>query len=126
MNTSPSPSRSSRSSCRGFTLLETVLSISIGMLILAAALSLFVVMQRAQLAVFNRADANTEIARIHRTMQRTFSSLMVLPAQSVDNQSVDSGADDSALADTPGPALRELLEARLPPPGGRRAGARGA
>lgn len=112
MNTSRAPSRSSRSSGRGFTLLETVLSISIGMLILAAALSLFIVMQRAQQAVFNRADANSEIARIQRTMQRTFSNLMVLPAQSVDNQTGDNqtgdnGADDAALAETEAADLAE-------------------
>ncbi len=64
---------------KGFTLLETVLAITLGSLVLAAALSMLVVVQRAQSAVFNRADSNSEIARVHRTMQRTFSSLMVLP-----------------------------------------------
>lgn len=106
-------------SSRGFTLLETVMAAALGMLVLAGALSMFVVMQQAQEAVLTRAESSNEIARIHRTMQRTFSTLMMLDrmpapgeAPGDENAEGENGEDDPGLTDVPADGL-ELEE---PPP----------
>ncbi len=89
----------------GFTLLEVVLAVTLGSLILAGALSLLIVVQRAQQSVFARADANSEIARTHRTMQRTFTSLMLLPTPPANpaGRSRDSAAADTSAAEAADP-----------------------
>lgn len=60
---------------RGFTLLETMLAAAIGALVVAAALAAMTVALRADSTLVRRAESQTQLARVHRVMQRTFSTL---------------------------------------------------
>lgn len=78
---------------RGFTLLETVLATVIGAMVLAAAMSLFIAMSRAERAM-NRASGQMEqLAITQQVLRRSFMTMVLAGQASVDQQLSEAQQD---------------------------------
>lgn len=65
---------------RGFTLLETIMAASIGLVVVLAAMGVFLSMQRADGALARRAAQVTDLQKLHSVMRRSFTALSMSDA----------------------------------------------
>ncbi len=84
---------------RGFTLLEMVFAITIGTMVMIAAGSLLIGMQRNERAITRRAEDAAALMRIRQVMQKSFNSVLMAPTPSGRTQPTAVAAP-VALADT--------------------------
>jgi prepilin-type N-terminal cleavage/methylation domain-containing protein len=66
----------------GFTLIEMVFAITIGTMVMVAAGSLLVAIQRNERAIARRAEDAAALGRVRQVMQRTFSTVLMAPTPS--------------------------------------------
>ncbi|HHN78726.1 MAG TPA: hypothetical protein ENK11_08670 [Phycisphaerales bacterium] len=96
----------------GFTLLETVLATVIGAMVLAAAMSLFIAMSRAERAMNRASRQMEEMAITQQVLRRSFMTMVLAAQSSVDEQMrrvrQDNEITDEERAALPRPRL--LLE----------------
>lgn len=109
--------RPSRRVARGFTLLETMLAAAIGLVVVMAVFGILDSLTRTERVVERHVSESEELARLHRVMSRTFSSLAMSDAppppmqslrerQSAARRSEEAAASGSSPANesTPGAA----------------------
>lgn len=121
---SGAPAQSSQVRTRpGFTLLEVMLALALGALVMASALSVFVIVFMSQSRVSARLDDSFELAMSQQVVRRAMGSLLAarpkdperLPLESddasEDPDSEDPNAADEALAEEdPAGGLAELVQ----------------
>ncbi len=97
---------------RGFTLLETVLATVVGAMVLAAAMSLFIAMSRAERAMNRASRQMEEMAITQQVLRKSFMTMVLAAQASVDRQlslvQQDNEITDEERASLPRPRL--LLE----------------
>ncbi|MEN0019735.1 MAG: prepilin-type N-terminal cleavage/methylation domain-containing protein [Planctomycetota bacterium] len=86
---------------RGFTLLEILLAAALGSLVLVAAMGVLFAISRADQALQTRVAASNETARVQRTMQRTFTTLLMATGSIPDEpEAEDDAVDDDDIEDS--------------------------
>lgn len=101
-----------RTGAPGFTLLETVLATVIGSLVLAAAMSLFIAMSRAEQTMARASRHMEELATSQQVLRRSFMTMVLAGQDSVARQMSEFEQDGELSEDeiTQLPRPRLLLE----------------
>ncbi len=106
---------------RSFTLIETVLAAVLASVVVLGCLSAFFALSRTDKTLSARFSEANDLARIQRTMQRAFSSLVLSPDAALDEQAADgalAAGETGGEADEPPPTVDEdgeLMEEALVP-----------
>ncbi len=83
-------------SCRSFTIIETVLAATLSSLVVLGCMGGFMALSRSDRTLTARFHEANDLARIQRTMQRAFSTLLMAPESPLDDMEED-GQDTGEL-----------------------------
>lgn len=78
---------------RGFTILETVLAATLAAIVVLGCMGAFLALNRTDRALAGRFEEANDLARIQRTMQRAFTSLLLSEESPLDDE-LELGAEE--------------------------------
>lgn len=104
---------------RSFTIIETVLAAALSSLVVLGCLGGFMALSRADRSLTARFHEANDLARIQRTMQRAFSTLLMAPTSPLEEEEegdeeqppVEEVVEEETLEDEVVPVPRIVLEA---------------
>lgn len=82
---------------RSFTIIETVLAASLASLVVLGCMGGFMALSRSDRTLTARFHEANDLARIQRTMQRAFSTLLMAPESPLDEQEQEGDQDTGQL-----------------------------
>lgn len=100
---------------RSFTLIETVLAAVLASVVVLGCMSAFFALSRTDKTLSARFYEANDLARIQRTMQRAFTSLVLSPNASLDEEETDGLLAESETGDAAVDENGELIADELTP-----------
>ena len=86
---------------RSFTIIETVLAAALSSLVVLGCIGGFMALSRADRSLTARFHEANDLARIQRTMQRAFSTLLMAPTSPLEEEEEEENIQQPAADETP-------------------------